>query len=394
MDLTDNIKSTSPPPIMEAIGWTKGLSLPKDRPLLNLSQAAPVGAPPLEMREHLARLVVDDVSVHLYGPDLGLPDLRAQVASDWSKDYGGQITAERVAITSGCNQAFCASIASIASAGDAVLLPSPYYFNHFMHLTTMGIEPRLLECNQDMVPDVKKAASLIDARVRAIVLVTPNNPTGEEYPKGVIHAFYELAKTNGIPLILDETYRDFSQSESRPHDLFEDPDWPETLIHLYSFSKAFRLTGHRVGAMIASSHLLVGVEKYIDAVTICPNQLGQRAALFGLQNLKDWVAGERQKILSRKAKTLEVVSGLSGVTLRSCGAYFAFLEHSFEMTSDLLAERLVKEQSLLVLPATMFAPRTETGGNGTAESCLRLAFANTDHAGLDEFARRWRNFSP
>ena len=239
-----------------------------------------------------------------------------------------------------------------------------------------------------MVPELERAAALIDGSVKAIVLVTPNNPTGAEYPAGVIGAFYDLAKRSGLPLILDETYRDFRASDERPHGLFEDPDWAETLIHLYSFSKTYRLTGHRVGAMIAGASVLCEVEKYIDNVTICANQLGQRAALFGLQNLSDWVEGERQEILRRKAAILAVFEGFEHGRILSCGAYFAFVEHGFEMASDVLAERLVKEQSLLVLPATMFAP----GADPIGKACLRVAFANADLNGIAEFGRRWNSF--
>ncbi len=373
---------------MEAIGWTQGVVFPPERPLLNLSQAAPVGAPPLALREELARLVMDDVDVHLYGPDLGYPELRAQVAEVWSRDYGGSIGPDQVAITSGCNQAFCAAMAGLVKAGDAVILPTPYYFNHAMHLDTIGVETRALPCGPDMVPDVERAERLIDDRVKAIVLVTPNNPTGAEYPEGVIRAFYELAKRHGLPLILDETYRDFRSSEGRPHALFDDPDWAETLIHLYSFSKTYRLTGHRVGAMIAGANVLAEVEKYIDSVTICANQLGQRAALFGLQNLGAWVASERLEILRRKAAIEAVFERLDGAKIVSCGAYFAFVDHGFQMASNVLAERLVKEQSLLVLPATMFT----TADDPVGAQCLRIAFANADVAGIEEFARRWVAF--
>ena len=101
-------------------------------------------------------------------------------------------------------------------------------------------------------------------------------------------------------LILDETYRDFLRRDGRPHDLFADPGWRDTLVHLYSFSKSFRLTGHRTGAMIASAERLAEAEKVLDTVTICPPQLGQKAALWGLRYLGDWVAGERAEILRRR----------------------------------------------------------------------------------------------
>ncbi|MBN8211258.1 aminotransferase class I/II-fold pyridoxal phosphate-dependent enzyme, partial [Bacillus sp. NTK071] len=85
-------------------------------------------------------------------------------------------------------------------------------------------------------------------RTKAITLVSPNNPGGVEYPPELLAAFADLARRHGIALIVDETYRDFHTQDGPPHGLFADPDWDDTFIHLYSFSKAYRLTGHRVGA--------------------------------------------------------------------------------------------------------------------------------------------------
>ncbi len=79
-----------------------------------------------------------------------------------------------------------------------------------------------------------------------------------------------------LALIVDETYRDFHSQRGAPHALFAADDWPDNLIHLYSFSKVFRLTGHRVGAMVASTDRLAEVEKFLDSVAICPNQVGQK----------------------------------------------------------------------------------------------------------------------
>jgi len=127
-----------------------------------------------------------------------------------------------------------------------------------------------------MMPNPAKAAALITPRTRAIVLVTPNNPTGAEYPDGLINAFFDLARANGLKLIVDETYRDFHADTGAPHTLFQRDDWQDTLVHLYSFSKAYRLTGHRMGALIAAPALLAEVEKFLDTVAICPGQIGQK----------------------------------------------------------------------------------------------------------------------
>ncbi len=367
--------ATTPPPVMEARRWLDGVRFPADRPLINVSQAAPVEPPHPGLRQAIAEAALHEDSAHLYGPVLGLPELRAELARQWSDAYHGQITPGHVAITSGCNQAFAAAIATLAAPGDEVILPTPWYFNHKMWLDMGGIRT---------VP--------LSTRTRAIALVTPNNPGGVEYPPALLRAFFDLARDHGIALILDETYRDFTARSDAPHDLFTGDlagDWQETVIQLYSFSKAFRLTGHRVGALVAGPARLAQVEKFLDTVTICPAQLGQHGALWGLRHLRDWLAGERAEVLDRGAAARARLGALPGWRLLGCGAYFAYLEHPFDMPSDQLCQRLVREASVLALPGTMFMPEDDPAGARQ----LRIAFANIDRAGIATLAQRLTAFT-
>ena len=382
--ITPRMAATEAPPVMEARRWIEGVTFPPDRPLLNVSQAAPVDPPTEGMRAAIADHALNTPGAHLYGPVLGLPDLRAQVADDWSRAYGGTIHSADVAITSGCNQAFVAAMATLAGAGDEVILPTPWYFNHKMWLDMNGITTVPLPCDDALVPRAGTAESLITERTRAIVLVTPNNPTGAEYPADTLRDFRDLARARGLALIVDETYRDFHAAPGAPHELFTDADWRDTLIHLYSFSKAYRLTGHRVGALIAAPERLAEVEKFLDTVAICPNQLGQLAALWGMRNLGQWLAGERDEILARRAAVVRHVGALSGWTLMGAGAYFAYVRYPFDLPSDAFAKRLVTEAGVLALPGTMFTPE----GDALGLSSLRIAFANIDAGGIAELARR------
>ncbi len=382
--------ATEAPPVMEARRWLQGAVFPADRPLINVSQAAPVDPPPLALRQAIADAALTDDAAHLYGPVLGLPALRAEIASQWSASYGGTITPDQVAITQGCNQAFTAVMSTLAGAGDEVMLPTPWYFNHKMWLDMQGVTTLPLETGPDLLPDAARAASLITDRTRAIVLVSPNNPGGVEYPAATLAAFRDLCRDRGLALIVDETYRDFDSRTGRPHDLFTDADWSDTLIQLYSFSKAYRLTGHRVGAIVASAARLAEVEKFLDTVAICPSQLGQIAALWGMRNLSQWVAGERDEILRRRAAMTSGFAALTGWKLLGCGAYFAYVEHPFDMASDQLCKRLVHEASLLMLPGTMFQPE----GSAAGKRQIRIAFANVDAAGIAELFRRLAAFKP
>ncbi len=386
---------TDPPPVMEARRWLEGVTHPADRPLINVSQAAPVDIPTLGLRQALADAALNNPEAHLYGPVLGLPALRAEIASQFSAAYGGQIDPTEVAITQGCNQAFCAVLATLAGAGDEVILPTPWYFNHKMWLDMTGVVAVPLDTGATLIPQAQEAEALITPRTRAIVLVTPNNPGGVEYPAATLDAFRDLARAHGLTLIVDETYRDFDSRHSfemggRPHDLFTDPGWSDTVVQLYSFSKAYRLTGHRVGAINASRARLFQVEKFLDTVAICPNQLGQIAALWGMRNLRQWLAGERDEILSRRRAMVDGFGALKGWKLLGCGAYFAYVEHPFDMASDALCKRLVTEASLLMLPGTMFQP----AGSEAGKRQIRIAFANVDVAGIAEVFRRLAAFHP
>ena len=384
--------ATFPSPVMEARRWLSGVSFPPERPLINISQAAPVEPPPEGLREAMAEVIRNDPAAHFYGPVLGLPALRDAVAEQARGLYGGPVRDDQVGITSGCNQAFAAALMLLTGEGDEVIIPTPWYFNHKMWCDMTGVRAVPLATDAALMPDPEAARALITPRSRAIVLVTPNNPGGVEYPPALLRAFYELAQQAGIALIVDETYRDFHSRSGAPHDLFTDPDWDKTLIQLYSFSKAYRLTGHRLGAMLTSRARLAEAEKFLDTVTICPNQPSQHGALWGMRNLGQWLAGERDEILSRRAAIESGFPRLAdkGWRLRGAGAYFAYVAHPFDIASGDLAPRMVREAGVLLLPGTMFYP----DGDDTGSRELRIAFANIDTSGIADLFARLENLSP
>jgi aspartate/methionine/tyrosine aminotransferase len=364
------LAAVEPSPIGETRRWVSSRTFPADKPLIDLSQAVPGYPPAMELRRHLGELLLDP-AMHGYTPILGLPALREHYAAHLSSFYGTSLTAGEVGITSGCNQAFCLALMTLARAGDQVILPRPHYFNHDMWMRMQGVEPVPLDFrpNSGAVPSAEDAAKLIGPKTRAIVLISPNNPTGAVYPRETIHAFYELAKKHGIALILDETYKDFLPEGQRPHDLFNDPDWRRTLVHLYSFSKVFALTGYRVGGVTAGTKLMAEIEKAMDCVSICPPRLGQEAALYGLKNLLPWARKNTQGLKARADMLQAGLQRSNRWRLVSIGAYFAYVEHPFagQRATD-VAKRMADEENLLTIPGDMF-------GAGQ-ERFVRFAFAN------------------
>src|SRR5258707_5935652 len=134
------LAAVEPSPIGETKRWVLGRSFPTDRPLVDLSQAVPGYPPALELRQHLGELLLDP-TMHGYTPILGLPALREDYAAHLSAFYGAPITAGEGGITSGCNQAFCLAMISIAPAGGEGIVPPPHYLHHDQLMRMQGIVP-------------------------------------------------------------------------------------------------------------------------------------------------------------------------------------------------------------------------------------------------------------
>jgi aspartate/methionine/tyrosine aminotransferase len=372
LKLNPLVAATKVPPISEAKAAGAGYD-GSAGPLIDLSQAAPNDPPPPEMLARLAESAMSP-SAATYGDVFGDPDLRAVYAGHMSQVYGGTVVPEEVAITAGCNMGFVAAAMALAKAGDAIVLPSPWYFNHKMTLDMLGIGTVALPCRAEngFVPDPREAEGLIDGQVRAIALVTPNNPTGAIYPPAVVHAFAELCARHGIALIIDETYRDFiDPAAGRPHDLFTDRDWRRTVVHLYSFSKAYCIPGHRVGAMTADAAAIGEVAKVLDCLQICPPRVPQRALVWAIDAVADWRAENRRRILERAAAFQSAFAGNNDWPVASIGAYFAYVRHPFsDVSGDEVAAALARERGVLGLSGASF-------GEGQG-AYLRLAFANVD----------------
>jgi aspartate/methionine/tyrosine aminotransferase len=351
------------------------------RPFLDLAQAAPQYPPAPEVAEHIAGVARSAAGAG-YVDIAGLPGLREAFAAELSDAYRGGVHAEDVVITAGCNQAFCLVMSALAEPGDEVVLALPYYFNHDMWLRMTGIVPRYLEPGPGLVPSAKAAESLIVPRTRAIMLVSPGNPTGVTLTPRQLAGFLDVARRHDIALVLDETYRCFRDTSEPAHDLFADPQWPDTLVSLHSFSKDLAIPGYRVGAVVASAVLQREVMKLLDCVAICAPRIGQEAAWAGLVTAASWRAERAAELASKRAALAGVMAGRpGGFELLTVGGFFGWVRHPFagRPTSDVVRE-LAIAHDILVMPGTAFQPQDR----GT----FRISVSNIDLAAIRDFAQR------
>jgi aspartate/methionine/tyrosine aminotransferase len=353
----------------------------KERELLDLSQAAPQYPTAPEVLEHIVA-----IARHPRGGDYveiaGLPHLREAFAADLSAAYRGQVQAEHVIVTAGCNQAFCLVASALAAPGDEIVLTLPYYFNHDMWLRMTGIVPVYLEPGPDLVPTPEAAEALITARTRAIVVVTPGNPSGATVPPERIAALAEVAARHDVALVLDETYRSFRETDEPAHALFADPEWTRTVVSLHSFSKDFAIPGYRVGALVASPELGREVTKLLDCVAICAPRIGQEAAWAGLTAAREWRRERAREIADRRHRFQTVMADRpGGFELLSAGGLFGWVRHPFaSRTTEDVVRELVVDHDTLVIPGTAFLP----DDRGT----FRVSLSNADRDALTDFAGR------
>ena len=359
--------------------------VPSELPLIDLSQGAPGFATAPAIISHIADVAARPDGGR-YTPLFGLPELRRLLAAELSGAYGGTVDVDDIAVTAGCNQAFCMVSSALTEAGDNVVLPLPYYFNHDMWLGLDGIDAHYVRPDDGLAPTPAEVDARCTAATRAIVLVTPGNPTGHAVPPDHIAELADLARHRNVVLVLDETYRSFLPGSGPPHDLFTRTDWRDHIVSLHSFSKDFAIPGHRVGAIVGHPDLLREAAKLIDCVTICPPRLGQEAAIAGLTRARQWREAKVAEIAVNQQRFEATMAGEpGGFRLLSAGGYYGWVRHPFtDDSSDDVVRRLLLEQGVLAIPGTAFSPDDE--------HTIRFSFANASGEELDAVGDRLSAF--
>lgn len=365
--LNSTIDNLTAPPIPEVQAWAANYDN-RVGPLIDLSQAVPGYAPHSLILEELGKAAASPEALG-YGRIAGEVDLREAYAEHLSELYGSSIPTERTHITSGCNQAFMTAMMAVAGHGDSVLLTNPNYFNHTTTLSMLGINSTFVDCDpdNDFLPNIDDITAAL-TKVRAFALVSPNNPTGTIYPSGLLTKIMQACRNTRTWLIIDETYRDFMDPEQR-HYLFDDPQWNDALIQLYSFSKSLCIPGHRLGAVVAGEPVIDAISKVMDNLQICAPRAAQQAVARTIGELDDWREANRKEIQKRAAAMAEVFDQLPDWHISAMGAYFAYVKHPFSKCNSVeVAKSLAEKAGISCLPGAFF-------GEGQ-DDYLRIAFAN------------------
>jgi aspartate/methionine/tyrosine aminotransferase len=369
--ISPHIEKVHFPPISEVREWISGRGFPPERPLIDLCQAVPDCPPAMGLTNYLSRIVNDPV-VCRYTPDEGLLEVREAIGRWYGRLYGSPLDPAALCLTVGASQAFWLAMTVLCREGDEVVVQLPAYFDHVMALEILGLRPVYAPFDEASggIPDPEVVARLITPRTKAILLVTPSNPTGVVTPPEILGELCDLARQRGIALVLDETYNTFIPGGERLHDLFADSRWGDHLLHIASFGKTFSLTGYRAGLLAASPDFIRHALKVQDTMAVCQPRITQLAVGFAVEHLDNWVAVNRETMILRHDlfRTALAESG-SPFKLSASGPFFGWVRHPFAgRTGREVARFLADEANILCLPGEVFGP-----GLG---DYLRFAFGN------------------
>lgn len=378
MSFNSYLRAIQPPPIVEYLDKCRGLFQDKSK-IINLCQGTPYFKPP---QEALGRIKWSEV--HGYSSDQGNLDLRERITSNLFPD----LPASNVLITPGANNAFFNLMVTILTPGlnQEIILPSPVYFNHAMAIDMLGGKTVEVPCNQDFTLNIEGMKNRITDKTRAIVITTPNNPTGQVYNHEQLKKVAELCLDNDILLIADETYANFVEFvyEGKYLSPFRiAKNIGVNTVSISSFSKTFGIPGWRLGYLITSDNyagLIPEILKVQDTIPICAPVPAQHLACELIDNWLDFFQEKINNIKKRKTMIENILGDYLDYKPR--GAFYCFPR--FEKESYQQALELTAQTGVMVLPGSIFG---ETG-----EGHIRLAYGHVSLELLEDAGKSIKMF--
>lgn len=351
-------------PIIPVVG-----ELIKNSPgTISLGQGVVSYSPPPEAIEFLPKFLRHS-SNNLYQAVEGIPALIDILKQKLVTFNNIQINENNcIVVTAGSNMAFMNAILAITSLGDEVILNTPYYFNHEMAIAMSGCHPVLVETDENYQLQPDAILKAITPKTRAVVTISPNNPTGAVYSQELLQEVNDICRQAGIYHISDEAYEYFTYDGVKHFSPGSFPGSSDYTISLFSLSKAYGFASWRIGYMVIPQHLLTAVKKVQDTNLICPPVVSQYAALGALQAKPEYLKNNIQAIAEVRKLVIESFKNLEGICkiAPADGAFYFFLKINVEMDAFELVKQLIDKYKIAVLPGNTF---------GMNQGCyLRVAY--------------------
>jgi aspartate/methionine/tyrosine aminotransferase len=351
-------------PVIPAVGRL----IRKHPGTISLGQGVVHYPPPPQAIERIATFLRDPDN-HKYKLVDGIPELLERLAGKLDTENGIRTgAASRIVVTAGGNMAFINAALAVTSPGDEVILLAPYYFNHEMAIRFVGCHPVVVETGPGFLPDAEAIGAAITPRTRAVVTISPNNPSGAVYPRALLERINTLCAGAGVFHIHDEAYEYFVHGGTRHVSPGSFPGAEDHTISLYSLSKSYGMASWRVGYMVIPARLHGAVAKVQDTNLICPPVISQHAACGALEAGRAFVTARVAALGEVRGAVLERLAALGDLVEEptSDGAFYILLSVRTAIGPMVLVERLIAEHGVAVIPGSTFGL-----GNGCA---LRVSY--------------------
>ncbi len=350
------------------------LVVPKS--IIRLEMGEPDFPTPPHIQEAAARAMRDNYT-H-YGNAYGEPALREAVCLSLKRDYGVERKPENVLITSGGIAAIHTICATYLNAGDEVLIPDPEYSAYADSVTLFGGTPVFVPLREDFHVDFEALEKRISKKTRIVFISSPGNPTGRVLREDEVRSLARLAVTNDFLLALDETYCKLIYDGIKFLSICQVEEVRSRSILLNSFSKAYAMTGWRVGYMVADAPLIKEMVTFHKAMTICPNVPAQMACAAAAAGPQECVETMRQEYEKRKVLVARKLDKIRGLTTPPCeGAFYFFPRFEHSLTSQQMTEYLFGK-GIMVRSGTEYG----AGGQKHFRICFATSMENLE-AGID-----------
>jgi aspartate/methionine/tyrosine aminotransferase len=323
---------------------------------ISLGQGVVSYGPPPEAVE-AARRFGSTLADHRYGPVEGLPALVEAIDGKLARENGvGVRGSSRIVVTAGGNLAFVNAILAVTDPGDEVILPSPYYFNHEMAIVIAGGRAVPVPTQRDYQLDVQAVADAITSRTRAVVTVSPNNPTGAVYSAESLRAINGLCGDRGLFHIHDEAYEYFTYGGVAHCSPGGFDGASRHTISLYSLSKAYGMASWRIGYMVIPERLWDAVNKIQDTLLICPPAVSQHAALAALAVGRSYTSAHLSELDGLRRLILERLEDpdVPCDVPPAAGAFYYLVRVHSTLDPLTLTERLIRRHQVAVIPGSAF----------------------------------------
>jgi len=308
----------------------------------------------------------DDPDIGKYTLPDGLPALRAAVVEVHRAATGVAVDPERhVTITAGNMEGVMTVLRAVLDPGDEVIVTDPGFASHFIQIGLVGAKPVFWRLDEERgwALDLAALPRLVTARTRAILLVTPSNPTGRIFTRDELMAVGRLAAERGLLVILDDPYCHFTyENRERYFNLSAQPEFADRVAYLFTFSKCHAMSGWRLGYAVLPDWLKHEVLKVHDSTMICAPRVSQVAGIAALRGEQEHLREFEASLAERRTLICARLDALSSVFdyVKPEGAYYVFPRiRAAHRDSNEFAIRLLEEAKVVVTPGRAFGPAGE-----------------------------------